>query len=64
MSPSFASRLGPFRYGAAQGERVAGHGGQGQVVAVIAGRQRDRRWLRTHLTPAARAAAAAWTYCG
>ena len=34
-------RLDPFRYGAAQGQRVAGHGGQGQVVAVIAGPQRD-----------------------
>jgi len=54
----------PWRYGAAQDERVAGHGGQGQVVAVIAARQRDRRWLRTHLTSGARAAAAAWTYCG
>src|SRR3954447_4615591 len=28
----FRRRLDPSRYGAAQGERVAGHGGQGQVV--------------------------------
>jgi len=54
-----SQRKNPWWYGAAQDERVAGHGGPGQVVAVIAGRQRDRRWLRTPLTPTARAASAA-----